>query len=102
MDYERAEGCKELRKGDVKLFNLLMREKDRYYAIIDNDTILVIDKELELKLESINEDADVGEDIETEEYIEMEENVVVGVFHSSGERFIMAMFEYMNINAEYC
>lgn len=77
---KRVEGCQSLTYGDLVLFRLLIN-KDKFQAIIDNDIIWVIDKELEKR------EAD---------------DITVGSFDSYGEDFIMAMFEYMNMDAEYC
>lgn len=78
--HQRIEGCESLTYNDRELFGLL-KNKRKYRAVIDNDIIWVIDKDL------LEQEAD---------------DVNVGDFDSYGEDFIMAMFEYMNMDAEYC
>jgi polysaccharide pyruvyl transferase WcaK-like protein len=78
--HKQVEGCESLTYNDRELLGLL-KNKNKYKAVIDNDIVWVVDKELE--------DQDV-------------DNVVVGDFDSYGQDFIMALFEYMNMDAEYC
>lgn len=80
-DNELAAGFQSLRKSDIQLFNLLSKNRDRYYAVVDNDGIWVVDQRLE------EQEAD---------------DAVVGSFFNYGQEFIMSMFEYMNMDAEYC
>lgn len=79
--HKRIDGCMSLTYNDKELFDLLKEDKDRYYAVIDNDIIWVIDKKL---LEEAVFD------------------ITIGRFDNYGEEHIMSMFEYMEMNAEYC
>ena len=55
--HQRIEGCEQLTYNDRELLGLL-KNKEKYRAIIDNDIVWVIDKEL---LEQDAEDIAVGD-----------------------------------------
>lgn len=75
---KQVEGCQYLTYNDCELFEKLKKrveKKVEYKAVVDNDIIWVV---------HIVTDKDIGS------------------FDSYGEDFIIAMFEYMQMNAKHC